>query len=97
MTTDAPADLDTLVEIVKANGYAVVKAPSHRRAQERQRIAEARAEYAAQDADKTRAWAVDCLTEERRLRDRLTFVYGVARARGATIEELNGETGFTEC
>ena len=34
------------------------------------------------------AWARGECAEVRRLSDRLTFVYGVARAHGATVEEL---------
>jgi hypothetical protein len=41
----------------------------------------------------TRRWAESCLDEERCLRDRLTFVYGVARAHGATVEDLRQPEG----
>ena len=76
---------------VRAAGYVVIKAKSYRQAQERQRVAEALREHAAEDARSARVWAHNCLDEERRLRDRLTFVYGVATAKGATVEELAGE------
>jgi hypothetical protein len=78
-------------EILERAGYVVIKAKSYRAAQERQRIAECQMRCAEEDATHARAWAINCLDEERRLGDRLTFVYGVARAHGATIEELSGE------
>lgn len=83
------ADQALLAEI-KAAGYVLIKAESYRRAQERQRIAEALKKAAEQDAERTRAWAVGCHNEERRLANRLTFVYGVAKAHGATDDELRG-------
>lgn len=69
-------------------GYVVLKEKSYRQAQERQRVADAYRHAAEQDAEHARAWARDCLTEERRLRERLTFVYGMARSYGASVEEL---------
>jgi hypothetical protein len=74
---------------LEATGHVVLKAKSHRAAQERQRIAEAYRAHAEDDAESSRQWARDCLAEERFLRERLTFVYGVARAHGATVEELS--------
>lgn len=72
------------------NGYVVLKQKSYRQAQERQRVAEALRECAEEGAAHARAWAKDCLVEERRLRDRCTFLYGAALARGATPTELRG-------
>ena len=96
----APPPLDTRmptareVEIARAimerAGYVVLKAKSYRQAQERQRIAECYRDREIEAADSARAWARDCLNEERRLRDRCTFLYGAARAHGATVEELRG-------
>lgn len=83
-------DIDEALKIVKDAGYVVLKAKSYRQAQERQRVAEVRAQCAAEEAEGNRAWARDCLAEQRRLADRLTFVYGVARAHGASVEELRG-------
>ncbi len=77
---------------LEAAGYVVLRAKSYRQAQERQRVAECYREAAEQAAESARAWAREHLAEERRLADRLTFVYGVARAKGATAEELRGDT-----
>lgn len=78
--------------LLEANGFVVLREKSYRQAQERQRVAEAYRAAEEQAAEHARAWARDCLTEERRLRDRLTFVYGVAQAHGATVEELRSPT-----
>ena len=82
--------VDRAKATLEALGYVVIKAKSYRAAQERQRISECMRVMAKEDAEHARAWAINCLDEERRLCDRLTFVYGVARANGATIEELSG-------
>jgi hypothetical protein len=92
--------LDRAIKIVKAAGYVLLREKSYRQAQERQRMAEARASSEKEHAESTRRWAINCLDEERRLADRLTFVYGVARAHGATVEELSGDkppTGEDRC
>lgn len=82
----AQAVLDDLT----AAGYVVLCEKSYRQAQERQRVAECRREAEERAAESARAWARDCLTEERRLRERITHVYSVARAHGATFVELAG-------
>ena len=79
--------------LLESNGFVVLRAKSYRQAQERQRVAEALREYAEQEAEQTRRWALDCLGEERRLRDRCTFLYGAATRRGATADELAGDYG----
>lgn len=73
-----------------AMGYVVLKEASYLKAQERQRIARVMEAHAVEDAERAREWARKCCDEERRLRDRLTYVYGVAMAHGATTEELHG-------
>jgi hypothetical protein len=78
--------------LLESAGYVVIKGTSHRRAQERQRIAEARMEDAFSRVASVEAWAQSLCAEERRLRDRLVFVYGVARAHGASVAELSQET-----
>jgi len=75
--------------ILENAGFVVIKAKSYRAAQERQRIAEALLVAEVEHSKGTYAWANRCCDEERRLRDRLTFVYGVARALGASIEDLS--------
>lgn len=87
MTDDRIAAARALLE---ANGYVVLREKSYRQAQERQRVAEALMVAAEDAAEGARVWARDCLAEERRLRERNTHVYGVARAHGATLVELAG-------
>ena len=81
-------ELDEALALVKAAGYVVLKESSYRKAQERQRIAGAMADMEKDRRATAEAWARDCLYDERRIAERLTFVYGVARAHGASIEEL---------
>lgn len=76
--------------ILERTGHVVLREKSYRQAQERQRIAECYRDREIEAADSARAWARNCLDEERRLRDRCTFLYGAARAHGATVEELRG-------
>lgn len=83
----------TLVEKAKAllerNGFVVLREKSYRQAQERQRVAEALRQMERENAEHSRKWAVNCLDEERRLRDRCTYLYGLAARHGATDEELH--------
>ena len=81
---------------LEAAGYVVLRERSYRQAQERQRRAECHQQAAEDARESAMAWARNCLVEERRLRDRLTFVYGVAQAHGATREELVGELPWNE-
>lgn len=90
--SSSPRRCEAARALLEANGYVVLREKSYRQAQERQRVANVFREHAEEDAEHARAWARDCLTEERRLRDRLTFVYGVARAHGATVEDLRSPT-----
>lgn len=84
------ATIDRAKATLEGAGFVVLREKSYRQAQERQRVADALRAAAEDDAEHARAWARDCLTEERRLRERLTLVYGVARAYGAGIAELRG-------
>lgn len=86
-------DVEIALEKVRSAGYVAIKEPSHRRAQERQRIAEAmRASAEQQQQASTERWArEDLIPENRRLSARLTHVYGVAKAKGATDAELRGD------
>jgi hypothetical protein len=81
-------DIDDAKALLVANGYVVLKAKSHREAQLRRRVTEARARWADDDAEHARDWARKCLDEERRLRERLTLVWGLAVEHGATLDEL---------
>jgi hypothetical protein len=58
--------------------------------QRRARDAERMLEFEKQETEHTRQWAVRAFDEQRRLSDRLTFVYGQAIAFGATAEDLIG-------
>jgi hypothetical protein len=88
----APVGLiDDALAIVRQAGYVAIKEKSYRAAQERQRIAHALREHAEADKEHAYVWARNCCDEERRIRDRLTFVYGVARAHGASVEDLRGD------
>jgi len=80
--------LEEALALVKANGYVVLKEKSYRQAQERHRVAQALLETEKRFAESTRNWARDCLYNERRITERLTFVWGVAKAHGATDDEL---------
>jgi hypothetical protein len=56
--------------------------------QQRARDAERLKAYTEAEMERQREWMQHCFDEERRLRDRCTFLYGEAMARGATHEEL---------
>jgi hypothetical protein len=88
MVNSLPQDIR---ERLATDGWTVLRERSYRAAQQRQAIAESLLIAAKEDVESTRSWALNCLEEERRLRRRLEFVYGVARAHGATVEELSGE------
>src|SRR6266702_3398347 len=75
-----------------AAGHVAIREKSYRAAQERQRLAQARADWELDRREGAEKWARDCCDEERRIRERLTFVYGVARAHGATVEALRGDS-----
>lgn len=81
-------NLQTALEFVKSNGYVVLKEKSYRQAQERQRRAEVMADYEKERRKDVEHWARDSLDEERRTRERLTFVWGIAMKHGATLEEM---------
>ena len=85
-----PANRDPRIVALEAEGYVVVKAKPYRAAQERRRVAEALKASAEDRVRSIDAWAQGVCVEERRARERLTFVYGVARAHGASVEELSG-------
>lgn len=70
--------------------WVVMRPKSHRALLERVRRAENSVQWAEHGAESARAWARDCLQQERELRDRCTYLYGAARAYGATVEELGG-------
>jgi hypothetical protein len=81
---------------LERSGYVVLKAKYHRAEQERRRIARIRMDDAMERVVQIDAWARSVCMEERRVRDRLTFVYGVARAHGASVKELTQETALCD-
>lgn len=86
--TDA---IDAAKSLLEGNGFVVLREKSYRQAQERQRIAEALRSAAEEWRMSTQRWAEVTLHNEiRELMARCTFLYGEARARGATVEELRG-------
>lgn len=97
-----PTDyLEDAHEIVRAvyiamrdERYTVLTERAVDQQQKRREQAENRAEWAERDAESARRWAESSQDETRRIQDRLTFVYGVARAAGVSIEDLGGSTGF---
>ena len=82
--------VDRAKSTLEALGYVVIKAKSYRAAQERLRVSEALRKSEKEYRLSTQAWGERVCDEERRVRDRVVFVYGVARAHGATVEELSG-------
>jgi hypothetical protein len=91
LTFDAAAAIDAAKALLKLNDYVVLKAKSYRQAQQRQAIAQAEAQWEREERESTERWAQTTLHNEiRDLMARCTFLYGVARARGASAEELQG-------
>jgi hypothetical protein len=84
--------VDEAKQLLAEAGYVVLREKSYRAAQERQRIAQCMEEMERDRREGVEKWARDCCQEERRIRDRLTFVYGVARAFGASVADLSGDT-----
>jgi hypothetical protein len=78
-------------QFLKKQGFVVLTAKSYRAAQERQRIAEVMAADAREREQSTdKWWRESILPELFSYRDRVTFLYGAARAAGCTVEELRG-------
>ncbi len=86
----SPDEIQKAKAALAEHGYVVIKEKSHLAARRRQQIAESQREWAERERESSRRWAHDCLDQERHLRERLTFVWGVAKAHGATNEELGG-------
>lgn len=88
--SDQPISIGEAIEIAERHGYVVLKAKSYAAALERQHIAQAMLLYAEQRITDVREWANKAHEEQRRLSDRLTFVYGEARAAGVSHQDLAG-------
>lgn len=78
--------------LLESHGYTVIKTKSYQRSLEMRRRAEALLACQEEHNEHTRHWAGLAFDEQRRLSDRLNYVYGVARAHGLTHEELAGGT-----
>lgn len=96
LTDQEQLGIDIARRLLGSHGYVVLRAKSYRQAQERQRVAEALRRSEEQAAEHARAWARECLTEQRRLAERCTFLYGAAIAAGATRRDLSGDGGVID-
>lgn len=76
-------------DFLESRGFVVLREKSYRQVQQRQHIAESIAKYADDQRESTERWAQTTLHNEiRELQARCTFLYGMARAKGATADEL---------
>ena len=80
-------------DLLAQKGYVVLKKKSYEDEQRKRRRAEALLSSETEHQKALYAWMTQHFVEERRLRDRLVFVYGVARAHGATVAELHSPEG----
>jgi hypothetical protein len=84
--------VDEAKRLLKDAGYVILKEKSYRQAQERQRIADImRQDAQERAASQDKWWREEILPELFSYRDRVTFLYGAARAAGCTDEELSGQ------
>lgn len=81
-------DQQMLIDRLTADGYKVVRARTYERLLERARVAETFQEFEAEH---------EAFNEQRRLRDRLEFVWGIALKHGVAIEGLGGCSDSTRC
>jgi hypothetical protein len=90
-TFDGDSVIESAKAALKAAGYVVHKEKSWRQLLERVRVAECLRKAAEEYRESTQRWAETTLHNEiRDLQARCTFLYGMARAKGATINELAG-------
>ena len=82
-------------EVLEHEGYVVLKKKSYEDTQRKRQRAEALLSAETEHQKTLYAWMDQHFAEERRLRDRLVFVYGVARAHGA-MEAEQGDGLITE-
>jgi hypothetical protein len=84
-------NIDAAKNLLSQHDYIVHKNKSWRQLIERVRVAEALRNAAEQHEKHTRRWAQTELHNQiRDLQARCAFLYGAARAHGASIEELAG-------
>lgn len=89
-SSPTPDDVAAAKATLTAAGFTVLRTGSYRAAQERQRIAQVRMDDAFDRVRSVEAWARSLADEARHLRDRCTYLYGLAARHGATDDELAG-------
>lgn len=89
-TVPSPEYIEQARSTAEACGWRVLKEASYRRAQERQRIAEALLRNGQEHVASTERWARECCERERRMSVRTSYLYGLAKAHGASDDELAG-------
>lgn len=85
------AALVAALDLVRSHGYVAIKERSYQAAQTRLAVLRSQLEWEQQRVVGFEAYARGLGEETSRLRDRVEFVYGVARAHGATVEDLAGD------
>lgn len=86
--------IDAAKNLLDSYGFVVLRENSYRQAQERQRVAHARAAWETEMRESVDRWAREELCPEiRALRERVTFLYGAALAAGCTDSDLRGHDG----
>jgi len=85
-----PEHLEVPKRILEEEGYVVVKARTYRNLQEKVRALKAQLDWEAAATASAEQWGRDAHVEQRRLVDRIVFVYGEARAAGCSVEQLAG-------
>lgn len=78
--------------VLEESGHVVLREKSYRAAQQRQAIAQAERQWAINERQSQDLYCQSLHAEIRDLRARCTYLYGVARAKGATAEVLAGES-----
>jgi hypothetical protein len=78
---------------LRDNGYVVLKATSYRKAQERQRLAEAHLRWEIERRESVERWGAEAHQDKRKAWDRTTFLYGECLRLGATHDDLRGPDG----
>lgn len=76
--------------MIRDGNNVIITAKTYENLHQRIQSLEMQLLHADENSAHTRSWAAEAFVEQRRLADRLTHVYGVARAHGATVEELSG-------
>lgn len=69
----------------------IITKRSHEKLREERDIARHRLEFEKRDAEHAREWAGRAHDEQRRLADRLTKLYGIAKAQGVDLVEIEQE------